>query len=813
MVVKVRTRLLVWLLLATLPIFAVGLVIVDQVKDGLSERIERDLENLVLLEATRIDRALVAQEISAAAMVDRPELIAALEAASQVIEIEGANLDLLAERLLVSEIDVARTAEDIRIIGRDGAVLGQSPSYTWNPDLSLAMRAMEQRSPIFGDAFLSGIGDERLGLVIPVVTPDGSVIGAVMMENRLGPIVELAIQHESFGDTSEAILVQTTPDGDAELITNRRFERDSAFRVVVPRSEMTPSSRSLSVADTQVVRLRDYRGEETIAAIHPIEATGWGLTIKIDRGEAFALSNRLSVYIVFACAISILVVALGWFVQLRPLGRRLERTALASERLAGGDHDSLIGDTAGDEIGELARGIDQLASDLKADIAARRAAESQLRYQANHDQLTGLINRQRATATIDELGENAIYSVLFLDLDRFKETNDTYGHAVGDQVLVAISTRISARLASDAQLARWGGDEFLAILPNTDRSAATEIVAELRHVFDEPVASTVGSHVIGASIGVATSGGDRSPSQILLEADAEMFKIKHKRSADRRISPTTIRMVEEALSEDRVEAFFQPVVQFDPTGRYRVYGAEALARIKGRDGSILPPADFIPSLGASELSAQLDERVMHKAFASVGEWHRQGIVHQDFRVALNMGPASIDDPALLSRVTGAMAEHHVVSSNVVIEIPESVEVVGEAVLAGFRANGFAIAIDDVGVQYSNLERMMDLKADIAKLDRRWIPDLATSESTKSEVLRGLIGQCQTLGLDVIAEGVESEEQLCMLRDLDVDVFQGFLFGRPVPAIEFEKRWGLAGSGAVPGPAERLVDNGFEHTLG
>ena len=791
MAVKVRTRLLLWLLLATLPIFAVGIVIVDQVTDGLSNSIERNLENLVQLEAARINRALVSQEISAAAMVARPELISALETAAAQENLAAGQLDVVADGLVAAEADVAQTIEDVRILDRDGVQLGESSTFSWEPDPRLALRAMEQRVPIFGDAFLSGIGDERIGLAVPVVTADGSVVGAVLVENQLGPIVELAIQHESFGETSEAILVQADTNGNATLITNRRFERDSAFRAVLPGDALSPSARSLVATETEVVRLIDYRGQETIAAIQPIDATGWGLAIKIDSAEAFALSNRLSMYIIIACSMSVLVVALGWFAQLQPLGRRLQKTATASERLAGGDHDSLIGDTARDEIGELARGIDRLATDLKADIAARRAAENQLRYQANHDQLTELINRQRATAVIEDLGPDAIYSVLFIDLDGFKQTNDTYGHAVGDQVLIAVASRLSSRLDPSATLARWGGDEFVVILPGVNKTAAAKVATKLGKVFDEPVASKVGKHNVGASIGVASSGDERPASQVLLEADAAMFKAKHKRATYRQISPATVRMVEEALLEDRVEAFFQPVVKFDETGEFRIYGAEALARIRAQDGSIVPPGDFIPSLGASELSALLDARIAEKAFANVGRWLRRGVVSPNFRIALNAGPASIEDPGLLPRLVDAMATNGIDAQHVVIEIPESVEVVGEAVLEGFRSTGFAIAIDDVGVQYSNLERMMDLKADIAKLDRRWIPDLATSESPKSEVLRGLIGQCQTLKLDVIAEGVETEHQLTMLRELDVEVFQGFLFGKPVSPIEFEQTWGHA----------------------
>jgi EAL domain-containing protein (putative c-di-GMP-specific phosphodiesterase class I) len=140
-------------------------------------------------------------------------------------------------------------------------------------------------------------------------------------------------------------------------------------------------------------------------------------------------------------------------------------------------------------------------------------------------------------------------------------------------------------------------------------------------------------------------------------------------------------------------------------------------------------------------------------------------------------------------------------AKVLIEIPETVEVVDADTLDALRTLGVRLAIDDVGCQYSNLERMVDIKADVAKLDRRWIPDLATAESSTSEVLRGLVGQCRALGFDLIAEGVETEDQLEMLRNLGIDVFQGYLFGRPVSPTDFERNWRDSTSSTDRGQAE------------
>ena len=160
----------------------------------------------------------------------------------------------------------------------------------------------------------------------------------------------------------------------------------------------------------------------------------------------------------------------------------------------------------------------------------------------------------------------------------------------------------------------------------------------------------------------------------------------------------------------------------------------------------------------------------------------------DFRVSLNFGPAMMNDQTVVERLAEAIAEYGLKANWVVIEIPETVESVNSTTLHALRQLGVTLAIDDVGIAYSNLERMVDLDADIAKLDRRWVPDLESSQRSKIDVLSGLIDQCRRLGLEIIAEGVETAEQVTTLADLGVDLFQGFYFDRPVSLFDFERTW-------------------------
>ncbi len=781
---RIRTKLFGWLILAILPVLIGGWILSGIVEEQLQDQVESDLQSLLTIEQTRLRSALVALENDAQSLASNSELIASLETATPY-----ARDDSVISGLVDTDEGRNQSVVEATVVLRDGSQFGRSPGASWDGDGdTLVAEAMEARQPIFGPAFRNPDGEDRLILGVPIQTEDGSVVGGLIVESRLGPIVDQINKERFFGESTEISLVQLQPDGQIVLLTPLRMNRNAAFTATVPTGVPSPGAESLQPGPARLVRLIDYRNVETIAAVQQEPLTGWGVAIKQDTSEAFKVADTLKTAIQIASLFSMIILITGWAIQVRPLGRRLEKTADAAERVAGGDYDHLIGDIASDEIGELARGIDQLATDLKADIEARELAEQQLRHQANHDALTGLMNRKHASSIINEIDESKTFSLLFIDVDAFKAINDTYGHTLGDDVLRAVSQRLQTLIPEGASLARWGGDEFLVMLPGVGESKSSVLAETLSGAFNDPIATRAGQHPIGVSIGGASSSPGDSVNDVLLAADAAMFRMKRNRSANRKISPDTIRIIESALKDDRVEAFFQPVVSLDDNEVAHLAGAEALVRIRNLDGTLISPADFLPGLGNNKLAAAVDARVMNKALASLGAWTRMGIVPPSFRVALNLGTASIEDPKLMARLGEAIFTHDVKARSVLVEIPETVENVRPEVINGFRSLGVRIAIDDVGVQFSNLERMVDLQADIAKLDRRWIPDLATAESSKSDVLRALIGQCNTLGLDVIAEGVETRAQLKMLRELGICDFQGFLFGKPVSSINFQRNW-------------------------
>ncbi len=790
--VTIRTRLVLWLLVAILPIVAAGFLFARQASSTITERAESDVSQLLQLEMQRLQDALDAQQADVTRVANRDQLVETMDfiATADPTDGESYRSALLSTRFQIDgALANSQYVEAMQLVQRNGDFISQTADFSREPlSPMIAQQAMQERRTLFGEAFRNRDGEDRLTIAVPITSTDGSVLGALLAETRLAPLVERSTKLEDFGASSESLIIQRTGDGEGKAVTLRRFDRDAAFSATIEAGSGSPSALSLSATGPMVVTATDYRGATTLAAIDYLDRTNWGVVVKIDRDEALAVERDLNRFAWVALLLTLGVIVVAWRRMVRPLGLRLRETADAAERVAGGNYSSRIGDAKADEIGDLSRGIDRLAQDLQADIAAREQAEDQLRYQANHDALTGLKNRQHAQAVIDNQRGRAPYTLLFLDLDGFKEINDVHGHGIGDEVLIALSKRLTRAFPKGTLISRWGGDEFLVMLNDADEASAADSANDLTRLFREPVATRAGQHAVGVSVGIGHSGAHISGAEVLLAADADMFRTKHNRRSSRTISPAVIRLVETALAEDRLEPFFQPVVKLDDNGAPQLAGAEALVRIRGTDGSTVPPAEFLPALGSNDLARSIDARVMTRSMAELGAWHRQGLVPPDFRVALNIGPASVNDSTVIDELAKAMATHDIKPHWVLIEIPETVEHVEPATLQSLKNMGVLLAIDDVGVAHSNLERMVDLDADIAKLDRRWIPDLATAEHSKLEVLKRLVDQCRSLDLDVIAEGVETVEQLEMLQELGVELFQGFFFGRPVSSFDFERTW-------------------------
>ncbi|MDX3851873.1 bifunctional diguanylate cyclase/phosphodiesterase [Streptomyces sp. AK02-01A] len=440
---------------------------------------------------------------------------------------------------------------------------------------------------------------------------------------------------------------------------------------------------------------------------------------------------------------------------------------------------------------------------------ARARAEEQLR-----DPLTGLPNRQwLLERTWSALGEaesvGARSALVLIDLDRFRSVNDTLGHLAGDRLLLQIADRLRLALPRGAEVARLGGDEFAVLLPTCDSTTSAQRVA--RHLVAElssPLDLDGLTLVLEASAGVAVYPEHAQDAEGLLRrADVAMYQAKRDRTGvevyeSKRDSNTPDRLgllgdLRRALDAGEVELHYQPKVRFDG----QVAGLEALVRWVHPERGRVPPDEFIAIAESSGLMPHLTEYVLETALAQVARWRAQGLM---VPVAVNVSPRDVHTPGFAGAVAARLARHGVPAGSLQLEITEHVLLEDPQraadTLAGLTAHGVKMSLDDFGTGYSSLVHLRRLPVSELKIDRSFVARLAV-DAEDAEIVRCTVDLAHSLGLLVVAEGVEDDETWERLRALRCDAVQGWLVAAAMPPRE-ATAWLLArGTRGWQRPAE------------
>lgn len=439
------------------------------------------------------------------------------------------------------------------------------------------------------------------------------------------------------------------------------------------------------------------------------------------------------------------------------------------------------------------------------DITERYEAQEKYNYLANHDELTGLPNRrfykERAIALLQKAkdeGSNDPIAFIYLDLDRFKIVNDTLGHSNGDLLLKQVADRLVSSLEPGDLVARMGGDEFMFLLPSvTDSEQLIKRVERMLALFQQPYSRDGYQFHITASIGISLYPDDAQDIEMLMiHADTAMYHAKRRgknryaiyaaemntKSHEKIKMETSLRL---ALDNNEFRLFYQPQIDIK-TGQIK--GVEALIRWFHPERGIVPPSDFIALAEETGLIIRLDQWVLRTACMQLNRWQKKGL--PPIRVSVNLSAQQFASDALVRSVKQTLQETNIDPRLLDLEITETMTMDVEYTINTLRQLheiGVQISIDDFGSGYSSLNYLKRFSIDRLKIDQSFVRDIL-SDTNDADIVGTIIAMAHNLGLEVVAEGVETKEQLRFLQYQKCNEVQGYYFSRPIPPEELELKY-------------------------
>ncbi|MEC8640170.1 MAG: EAL domain-containing protein [Pseudomonadota bacterium] len=451
-----------------------------------------------------------------------------------------------------------------------------------------------------------------------------------------------------------------------------------------------------------------------------------------------------------------------------------------------------------DELDVVEDAANNLARQLESFDGQMAINTAKLEKMAMFDVLTGLPNRNMLTFQIEKqlagsIRDDRLVALMFMDLDDFKKVNDSHGHDVGDKLLKAAAMRISKPIRESDIASRFGGDEFVILLSNIESKKHVDTVAKkLIEEFKEPIIVDGVTFYVSISIGIAITNHSRAtPVELLRHADIAMYEAKAKKGAEYRVYDATMNLkvmqkveleseAREALRDNQFSLALQPQIEMH-TGR--LVGFEALLRWQHPKKGNISPADFIPLLENTSFMLELDYWVITRSTYLIRELKNSG--YSDVKMAINLSAGQFLDPSLPEFLQQQIIKNDIAPDQVCLELTETVLVSdikrATTIMQNIRDMGCMLAIDDFGTGYSSLSYLKSLPADYIKIDRSFVANIASSADDRN-IVHSTISMVRNMGMQVVAEGIETSEQYELLCHFDCNLGQGYLISRPIPEV-------------------------------
>ncbi len=746
----------------------------DGVNQAADDRID---EVQAALAAARLRMAAYLRTEGAAERGALTVAIDRLQAAADMRDASPQGIDLSGVAATIQPVRAALSNVAETIVSRRSALAALVAA---SAALSNSSTALAENAARLGDSTLAGAGSALMA----------DVARAIMADGR-GAATEDAVQLAAATDVIDhgKQIVAAMAEASVGLPRLQRLATAVAADLDAMRTAVTKVQATNARRGALLSMLTRTASQAAASAGEQARAIAAERTIRREHGMTAQKSLQATVLrtAVAACILSLAIaLALGLSIT-----RPLRRLALAMRGLADGALDTVVpGITKHDEVGAVA--------------GALMALKDRSAHLTTHDSLTGLPNRALFQSCLDHSlawsrRHGGAVAVIFIDLDHFKDINDTLGHSAGDQLLVQVAAQLSGCLRETDTLARLGGDEFAILQVNARHLADVETLAQ-RFVDELSEAFEVNGQTmtLGTSAGISVRGETElrlspcDPGLLLQEADVALYRAKEEGRGtyrffeaemnatlqERRALESDLR---EALASHQFRLHYQP--QFD-LAEHRIVGAEALIRWSHPRRGEVSPDEFIPFAEQTGLIIQIGEWVLVEACRQAATWPELGCM------AVNVSPVQFRRPGFVELVQHALQQAGLAPQRLEVEITEGVLLTETpetlSILHRLRRLGVSIAMDDFGTGYSSLGYLQKFRFDKIKIDRSFVSNLG-KDPQASEIVRAVLRMSHAMGIRVNAEGVEQQHQIPTLRDEGCEEVQGFLFGRPLPADEFAKR--------------------------
>lgn len=742
----VRRSLFLALVVAMVPLVALGVAAYAIAQSAAGDDSRADADRAAQLAAEVLEQRLAAAHDELAGVAEWPELILP---SLGVVRGGGEDQRVDAQVAVGQALTWWRGYDSLTVVGAGGVVVTTDPTRSSNLDPQVLDQAVDGQ-------VVAGGWDEAAA-VFQVARP---LVGA---------------------------------DGDAALVAT------------ISTSYITDAIDRLDEFDARVLTAdgAGVFGEvspDAVTAEVLVDGTPW--TVEVGVGASDGRTNSIVVATVVAGVLLLALVTLAVVVLGGSISRRLRRLAATAQAIGEGRLDQRVGLVGRDEVAQAAVSFDRMADSLMTDISRRRQMETLLVQQALHDPLTGLANRAKL---LDRLGDALVRSsgsgrsvgLLFCDLDGFKSVNDELGHSAGDDLLMLVADRFRSSVRPSDTIARFGGDEFVVLCadlrhPDDVLAVADRLCAAFHGPFQLGSATVHTSASIGIAVG---AGGSAAPDDLLRRADQAMYQAKdagksqyivYELTADEEQHDRSERASEitQAIAGGQLALHYQPVIDVDLG---RIVGHEAFVRWRHPDRGDVRPQELIELATSAGLAADVDLWVLNTAIDELQPPASDGAPPDEGRwIAVNLTPGSLATDGFSEKVSEVLQSRDLDPASIVLEVSEAA-LSGEpgtvlATLDELHGLGVGLAIDDFGTGHSSLDRLRRCPIDTIKIHQTLVHGVVADPDDRAAV-QAIVSMAEALELSVIAEGVESREQLAVLTELGCRWAQGYHLASPVPVDE------------------------------